>query len=276
MTVLLHELCGGAGERLSASTVGVDDTSKRRFLTEYEAPLYRQSGLLQETRTATKRNIPPLVFRFIMEQRSRFRQRGKQLLLSFTDGAGADLISPMKADLVARYLAAADAVLALVDPLQLPAVRNALADRMRIPKALQPDQLPDAAFDRITQFLLAGSGGAMIDKPVAIMLTKLDAITDLLPADSVLRQPGRVVPYFDAVDGGAVQEQVKYFLEEWSADSIDRIARQHYHRYRYFGISSLGSPPTADNQVSAHGIRPHRVTDPFLWLLNQFSFIPSR
>lgn len=276
MTVLIHELCRDVGERLNASTIGADDTSKRRFVTEYETPLYKMSELIKETRTATRRNIPPLVFRFTMDQRTRFRPRRKELLLSFTDGAGADLISPLKADLVARYLAAADGVLALVDPLQLPTVRSLLAARMRIPPALTQDQRPDAAFDRITRFLLAGSGGAAIDKPVAIVLSKLDAVTDLLPSSSVLHKPGPVGPYFDTADGAAVQDEVKTMLNEWNAARIDQIASRSYRRYRYFAVSSLGSAPTPDNRISADGIQPRRVADPFLWLLNQFSFIPAR
>jgi hypothetical protein len=276
MTVLLHELRHGAGQRLSASAVGADDTSKDRFTNEYEIPLYRRHLTLEETRTAAQRNVQPLVFRFIMDQKSRFRQRKRELMLSFADGAGADLISPLKIELVTRYLAAADGVLALVDPLQLPRVREQLADQGPIPRLLKRDQQPVAAFERVSDLLLRASGGTTIDKPVAIVLTKLDTIRDLLPRDSVLRTPEPDGPYFDAKDSKTVQEEVREMLNSWGAGRINESADTLYRRARYFAVSSLGQPPTPDNRISPSGINPYRVTDPFIWLLNEFSFIPSR
>ena len=276
MTVLLHELRHSAGEQLSASAVGADDTSKDRFTNEYEIPLYRRHLTLEETRTATQRNVQPLVFRLIMDQRTRFRQRRRELLLSFADGAGADLISPLKIELVTRYLAAADGVLALVDPLQLPAVREQLAARGPLPPLLQRDQHPVAAFGRVTSLLLRASGSTIIDKPVAIILTKLDTIRDLLPQHSALRAPRRYEPYFNEKDSDAVQEEVKDMLNQWGAGRINERAEQSYKRARYFAVSSLGEPPTPDNRIARSGINPYRVTDPFIWLLNEFSFIPAR
>jgi hypothetical protein len=281
MTVLLHELSRAAGESLGAVTMGADDTSRERFIDEYERPLYRRSQLLEETRTPKYANIQPLVFRFTMDQRaSRFSQRQQELLLSFADGAGADLtdsVSPLKTQLVARYLAAADAVLVLLDPLQLARIRDLVGTAaIPLPPAPRPDQHPVAAFDRITQLLLAGTEGTAIDKPVAIVLSKIDAIRNLLPPGSVLRAPFPVAPYFNMEDSAEVQSQIRGMLRDWEAGRIGEIAEEYYRRYRYFAVSSLGVPPTPDNRVSATGIQPYRVTDPFIWLLSEFSFIPCK
>lgn len=275
MTVLLHELSRAAGESLGATTMGADETSRERFIAEYEQPLYRRSQLLEETRTPQHANIQPLVFRFTMDQRtSRFSQRQQELLLSFADGAGADLISPLKTQLVARYLAAADAVLVLLDPLQFARVRDLVGAAVPLPPAARLDQRPVAAFDRITQLLLAGTDGTAIDKPVAIVLSKIDAIRNLLPHRSVLRAPFPVAPYFNMEDSTEIQSQIRGMLRDWEVGRIDEIAERYYRRYRYFTVSSLGIPPTPDNRVSAKGIQPYRVTDPFVWLLSEFSFIP--
>jgi hypothetical protein len=277
MTVLIHELSGAAGKALGASTTGADDTSRERFGTEYERPLYRQSRLLNQTKTPQQLNIQPLVFRFIMDRTgSRISQRSRELLLSFADGAGADLISPLKTELVARYLAAADGVLVLLDPLQFPRVRDLVDTRIPLPPIAKPDERPAAALDRITQLLLAGTQGPAIDKPVAIVFSKLDAIRSLLPADNVLHAASPVVPSFDRQDSAAVQAQVRNMLFQWEAGRIDDIAETYYRNYRYFSVSALGIPPTADNHVSLAGIKPYRVTDPFIWLLHEFSLIPAR
>ena len=277
MTVLLHELSRTAGESLDASTVGADETSKERFITEYERPLYRRSRLLEETRTPQQVNIQPLVFRFTMDHKdSRFINRRKELLLSFADGAGADLISPIKTELVARYLAAADGVLVLLDPLQFARVRDLVGHRVTLPPAAKPDQRPGASFDRVTQLLLAGTTDSLIDKPVAIVLSKLDAIRHLLRPDSALRAPFPVKPFYDMKDSSRIQSEMRQLLNDWDASRVGEIAETYYRRSRYFAVSSLGVPPTPDNRVSPKGIQPYRVTDPFVWLLSEFSFISSR
>jgi hypothetical protein len=276
MTVLIHELSRAAGAALGATTMGADDNSKERFVTDYERPLYRYSQLLEETRTTQQQNIQPLVFRFTMDRAgARISQRSREALLSFTDGAGADLISPLKTDLVARYLAAADGVIVLLDPLQFPRVRDLVDAQVPLPNIGQPDQQPIGAFDRITQLLLAGTEGSAIDKPVAVVFTKLDAIRSLLPADSVLRRGFPVVPSFNMKDSSVVQSEIRGMLMKWEASRIDHISDAYYNKFRYFAVSALGDPPTVENRLST-GIKPYRITDPFIWLLNEFSLLPGR
>jgi hypothetical protein len=276
MTVLIHELRHQAGERLNSSTMAADRNTQERYPERYETPLYDHSMLPAPT-TAADDYIAPLVFRFTMTQRNLIhQQQQKELLLSFTDGAGEDLSNPDKLERVARYLAAADGVMVVIDPLQLRGVRNLLRPTTRLPPPLPADERPGASFERITRLLLARSGGNMIDKPVALVLTKVDMLQPLLPEHSPLRAPAPEVPYFDALDNAAVQQQVKDALSDWNALRLDHLARDHYTRHRFFPVSALGAPPTASNQVQSRGIMPYRVTDPFMWVLSEFSFIQAR
>jgi hypothetical protein len=208
-----------------------------------------------------------------MDQRARFR-RPKELLLSFADGAGEDLISSDKVELMTRYLAAADGVIALVDPLQLPEVRRLVTDDVVLPPLIEPDQI--SAFERITQLLAESNGGNLIEKPAAIVVTKLDAVENLLAPDNVLRSPAEVTPFYDQLEGAAVQIQIKEILTEWGAARLVETAQQYYAASRFFGVSSLGYPPVSANRVAPQGIRPYRVMDPFMYLLNQFSFVSSQ
>ena len=273
MTVLIHELRHRSGEVLNASTIGADERTHERFVRDYDSPLYRRSMLFPRTTTAGHDYIQPLVFRFTMDQRARFR-RPKELLLSFADGAGEDLISSDKVELMTRYLAAADGVIALVDPLQLPEVRRLVADDAVLPPPIEPDQI--SAFERITRLLAESSGGDSIEKPVAIVVTKLDAVASLLAPDSVLRSPAEVTPFYDQLDGAAVQVQIKEILTEWGAARLVETVQQYYTASRFFGVSSLGYPPVSANRVAPQGIRPYRVMDPFMYLLSQFSFVSSQ
>ena len=273
MTVLIHELRHGAGERLNAWATAADDTTHERFTRDYDSPLYRKSLLFRRTTTPGQSNIQPLVFRFTMTPQSGFRRRQKELLLSFADGAGEDLVNDVKIDLMIRYLAAADGVITLIDPLQLPHVRNALSPDVTLPPALPPDQI--SAFGRITELLLAGSGATIVSKPVAVVLTKMDALWSLIPAGSALRESVRLAPVFDESGSAAMERETTNLLIKWGAGQIVETARNSYSRSRFFAVSSLGAPPTDGNRVHPQGIRPHRMTDPFIWLLSQFSFVPT-
>jgi hypothetical protein len=276
MTVLIHELRHQAGERLNSSTIGADDTTQERFTRDYEWPLYKRSLLFSRTTTAEQDYVTPLVFRFTMDQRTRFRVHQKELLLSFADSAGEDLVSFAKIELMAHYLAAADAVMVLIDPLQFQSVRDLLAPGTPMPHRAQQEEGPTATVDRITRLLAAGSASALIEKPVAVVLTKLDTLWPVLPHDSALRAPGPDIPFFDASDSAAVQSEIRELLQRWSAAALDRIVQQHYARFQYFAVSALGAAPTAENRIPDQGIRPYRVTDPFMWLLSQFGLVESQ
>ena len=278
MTVLLHELRHRAGERLNASAIGADDYTHERYVRDYESRLYRNAQLFQKTVTTSRKYIQPLVFRFLLGQRTPQRfaglRRPKEMLLSFADGAGEDLVSPDKVELMIRYLAAADGVVVMVDPLQLPGIRTAIGTSIKLPPLQRTGQI--AAFDRITRLLREGSHAAVIGKPVAIVLTKLDALWDLLAPSSPLRQAAPTAGYFDQAQADAVQQEVIDNLIRWNAGQLVDIARQNYTCAQFFAVSALGAPPTPENQVSPTGIQPYRITDPFMWLLRQFSFVGSR
>jgi hypothetical protein len=70
-----------------------------------------------------------------------------------------------------------------------------------------------------------------------------------------------------------VHQQVQALLDEWDGPQIDQLMQHNYARFRYFGLSALGTLPTSTNMVSH--IQPHRVHDPFLGLLSEFGTIPA-
>ncbi len=276
MTVLIHELRHGVGELLESSTTGADDSTQERYTSAYEWRLYKNSELSFHHPVAAGQYISPLVFRFAMNRRTRFRPNSREVLLSFADSAGEDLVSPDKIELMARYLAAADAVFVLLDPLRLPDVRQRVSRRIPLPKPERPNDEVVASFNRITSLLLAGTGQQRVDKPVALILSKVDALGHLMEPDSPLRKPNPPQPYFDEADNLAVQEQVRSLLAEWGAAGLDDTVRKHYSRCRYFGISALGVTPTEDNRVRDAGPWPYRATEPFMWVLNQFDLVRAQ
>ena len=275
MTVLVHELMNKIGRRFDAAMSGADDSTRVRFAKDYEGELYRESNLLGATTTAST-GREPMVFRFTTEERRRIGGASPQhTLLSFFDTAGEDLTSKESVEENARYLAAADGIVLLLDPLQMRGARDRVAAGTRMPAVGGAVDDPANVLERITEVVMTVDGGPKkkISKPLAIAFTKLDAVTHSLKETSPLRRPAPQSSYFEETDSQEVHAEILRLLTNWDGIRIDQIASKHYQDYRYFGLSALGESPTEDNKVSRRGIQPYRVADPFLWALAGFGAI---
>lgn len=276
MTVLVHELMHRVGDRLNAAISGADDNTRHAFAERYEQPLYRGSKLLGTTKSG---NQAPLVFRFTTESRRPLGTGGPQhTLLSFFDTAGEDLRSQSSVEENVRYLAAADGIVLLLDPLQMRGARG-LAAPGTLPKPGTARDDPATVLENITDLVLATGGrkpNELITKPLAVVFTKMDALAHDLKETSPLRRPPAESPYFDDEDSQEVHTEIQRLLTRWEGSRIDQLVRLHYRRYRYFGVSALGETPTADNRISPRGIRPYRVTDPFMWILGRFGAVRTK
>jgi hypothetical protein len=295
LTVLVHELMNRVGEQYDAAISGADDDTRHRFAGEYERPLYRDSQLLASTRTAGARDRVPVVFRFSTAGTGPFSRNGRlarlarggrfglggpqHTLLSFFDTAGEDLRSRESVEHNVRYLAAADGIVLLLDPLQMRGARGLAAPGTLLPTPGLAEDEPTAVLENITDLIMAKAGGKpgdRIAKPLAITFSKMDALLGSLKETSPLLQPPALAPYFDDRDSLAVHTEIQRLLARWAGSRIDQIAQLHYRCYRYFGVSALGETPTPDNRVSPRGIRPYRVADPFLWILAELGAIPVK
>lgn len=262
IAVLLHELMNRIGTELDASLVACDDRTIDRYKRDFARPLYDQRRLLPTTPSAATVPREPMVFLLSRNRESRWRSsKVDNLALVLFDTAGEDLRSRDVRDLHLRYLEAADAIVFLVDPLELP---NA-------------DEDPLDVIARVTETLRQRHGlrpGDRLDIPVAVALTKIDALGEAVRRQSALQRvrghPGRL----DLDDREAVHEQVKALLHDWQAAPLDRYLDQQYSQYGLFGLSALGGAPDA-GRVGAGGVRPHRVEDPLLWLLHRFGLLDA-
>jgi hypothetical protein len=178
-----------------------------------------------------------------------------------------------------RYLAAADGIVLLLDPLQMRGARGLAAPGTRLPTPGTTEDQPTAVLESITDLVLAKDGkkpSERIGKPLAVAFSKMDTLQHSFKETSPLLRTPTETPYFDERDSLAVHTEVQRLLARWEGSRIDQFAQLHYNCYRYFGISALGETPTQDNYVSARGIRPYRVADPFLWILAQLDAIPMK
>jgi hypothetical protein len=288
--VLIHELKNRVGRNLDLAIMGSDETTIRSFDKDYDERLYRRHALPESTQGAPARSLrQPLVFSMTMEQQRRLAaRRERHTIFSFFDTAGEDLTSTESVELNARYLASADAIILLLDPLQMPGAREQALTTTILPDAAGPGfDSPFNVLSRITHLLQTAPPGqpqrsypvprtrspGRIQTPMAVAFTKLDSLAHTFSPHSPLTTHPEPQRAFDTRDGLAVHDQVQALLDEWDGPQIDQLMRHHYARYRYFGLSALGAPPLVPGMV-AH-IQPHRVHDPFLWLLSEFGTIPA-
>ena len=306
IAVLLHELTHRVGAELDASLVACDDRTIARYKQDFARPLYGQSRLLSATQSAATEPRDPLVYLLTRTIRGRLRTTTASLTLVLFDTAGEDLRSREMSELHLRYLEAADAIVFLVDPLELAGAAPSLTDAARARAAMNrsgpgtaahhgspgqpgspgadrgdlldrdlggdPDSDPINVISRVTERLRANRRGRKIGVPVAVALSKIDALQPSLERQSPLHRARTPNGMLDLDDREAVHEQVRALLEEWQAGMIDRYLSQNYTDYAFFALSALGGMPDAD-RVGPGGIRPYRVEDPLLWLLYRFGML---
>jgi Double-GTPase 2 len=278
MTVLVHEMMHRMGAQLDAAIMAADDDTRLRFAARYEDLLYvdRQMPVSTPSANVAGNRVAPLVFRFSMTGRRLLGTAPTHTLLSFFDAAGEDLISQESMDLNGRYLGNADGIILLLDPLQLSGARRDAAPGTVLPDTAIVSDNPENVLLRITDLLRSAPGISSrkaIDTPLAVVFPKMDALTHTLGPGSPLLAAPPGGDRFDVTDSMDVHVETMRLLKQWSAEQIDQIVAKNYSRHRYFGVSALGANPTEDLRAPMDGIRPYRVTDPFLWLLSELGAI---
>jgi hypothetical protein len=237
--------------------------------------VYRDHQLFPTTVQAVDGRKEPMVLEWRSEQAGRFRpRRPRTHYLSFYDTAGEDLADDAETHGL-HYLRAANYLILLLDPFQLPEVRELL----RLPAAAIPQNEPTRdVVARITE-ALKDSGhwnGRQITAPVAVAFAKMDAFYHHLGETHALRRARRRPGGYDEENGRTVHAQVGALLDKWGGGEIDDHLRTYYRDFRYFFVSALGAEPDYDNAtVNPRGVRPDRVEEPLLWLMHKGGMVPK-
>jgi hypothetical protein len=279
VTVLLHELKGSVGRPFDAALSAMGSATQARFK-ELEDNLYDGLRLPAPTQSAAMSFNDPLIFRLSMRADRMLSSGSRATTLVFFDAAGENLVSSQEMDRYTAYLAAADGIILMVDPLQLRAVREPLAQQGR--------RLPDieAPPDQIAADLAAQLRGhqrrnrqGQVTTPIAVALTKSDELAQLLPSGSPLtrnsQHPGGRL---DEADRISVHEEVRALLAQWDGGVLQAQLERDFETFSLFALSALGAPPPADAPADApkQGPQPVRVADPLLWLLGRHGVLPVR
>ncbi|MFE2213386.1 hypothetical protein ACFW93_15690 [Streptomyces canus] len=282
VSVLAHELRNRVGREFAASLASMGTATQQRYRA-MEDDLYHRLLLPGPTQPAAMRFNDPLIFRLSIPRHGPLAlgwDGSRHTALVFFDAAGEDLADAEAMDRYTAYLAAADGVILLVDPLQLRTVREQLAEAEGRLPAIEaaPEQV---AADLASQLRgrSRGEGRGRVTTPLAVAVTKSDALKPWLPHGSLLSRPAqRSGGAVDEADRVAVHQDTRALLEEWDGGVLYRQLERDFGQFSLFCLSALGAPPPADSPADAPkaGPRPLRVEDPLLWLLGLRGLLPVR
>lgn len=277
--VLVNELrnrVGAAFDGMSVDLVG--DASRTRYDEVFRQYLYGQGRTLRRTDSIRALHVlEPLMFMLRFPRRSRLS--GRETLTAgltvFYDTAGEDILDADRREQLSRYLAAADGIVFVLDPLQVPSVRAAAEDTGSMP-AHTPDQVGMLqGLAEVLRRSMDRSGRELITTPLAVVVAKTDALADLLPPGTALDRPGPHDGSYDEADGRRVHDETRALVHDWTdGPALLNTVQNAFADHRFFGVSALGFPPKSPHELSPHGIHPLRVEDPMLWLLGRFGLVP--
>lgn len=277
IAVLVNELANRVGRKFNASLSALDEQTISRYSNDFRSHVFLKREVVPTTRSgrADAKTRMPLIYRFSMQQKAfGLFERLRVSSLVFFDTAGEDLTHLDLASTEARYITNCDGLIFLLDPLQMPGVRQQV-----LPGAPPPphDNSPTEVMGRVTE-LLRRNGGLSAEKklnvPVAIAFSKIDAVLPRFSPVSPLRNASSHPGYFDRDDAERVSADIRAHVTQWDGDALDRLMLHNYRRYSYFGVSALGAPPTSDGRLT-QAVAPFRVEDPFLWLLHQVGLVKA-
>ena len=256
----------------AGSTVAFANTSSRqRYEEHYEAPLFKNGvrmpatgGIADEGAYQTE----PLIL-------SLGNLNGKLTYLSIRDIAGEDLEANAETKIF-TFFQLADLVIYLYDPLNLPAVRDALRGLIP-PQDLGSDADPGDVLATVLSRI--GQG----DPLVAVVMSKFDVFqyleehTDHEFGKMVLNRGAGLLrssptPHASADHLALINQETRSLLIKLGAQGIvtamENPMRGKAFKHRFFVNSALGAP-TEGASLPAGGIAPYRCDDPIQWALRE-------
>ncbi len=249
-----------------------DLASKTAYDERYYRPLYQEK---MQIRATDGGEVPPMIFPIDFP-------KGKMVTLTFYDTAGENLDSAENMQINNGYIPHSKGIIMLLDPLQLPHLRDKLKGSVPL-----PDQNASAydVLDRVILILenvLGVPKSGKFDIPLAVVFTKIDALEgfdDLLPEDSNLRVNSEHVEkgafLMDEFENTQTEMLtiLSNILGEDYAEFEQKIER--FKTHAVFGVTALGASPDASGRLPAAGVKCRRVLDPFLWLLKENKYIKA-
>lgn len=260
----------GSNFNFEVSMMGED--TKERWYRDFYTPLFVNKNILSATQRSAIDPVvkSPLMFRFTFNE----GKRRRILTVCFFDTAGEDMTSltTMAENL---YISHADAIIFLLDPLQIRTVRSQLnTQNMKLPQD-DPKSAPENIVEDLRSLFenkRKVHPEELVGVPIAFTLSKIDMLSPILAPGSVLKDASNHhIGDVDLSDVQAVHTEISTFMEDWINPVFITKIKNRFSHFQFFGVSALGEPPDPQGHLTT--VSPLRVEDPFLWVLLQLGLI---
>jgi hypothetical protein len=277
IAVLIDQIKKRIGPQMGLLLEPMNDDTIRRYRQDFYEPVYTQGRTIELTKSAMadRRVQRPMIYSLTRSGTNLFGRESRQAaVMVFFDTAGEDLNDEDVMSTVNKYIYRADGILLLVDPLQLPEVRNDV--RLTKDGTALPEATSETAdiMTRTTRLIERGRQLGPREKipiPLAVAFSKFDAVIPLTGEQCQLNSSSRHAKGFDLADFEAVDGEMRDLLSQWGGADLVHQVTDRYPRHGFFGLSALGSNPHKTGKITR--VLPRRVEDPFLWLLYQNGLI---
>lgn len=277
---LIHEL-RQHGFKLDIFETNPQDLSyneKTRTSNIYETmarEMFEEGILPQQTRATRP---APMIFRVSTQKKD--SKKGRSIYLVFYDTAGEIFRDANRMEEVARYLMDSAGVILLVDPFTMPGLRRTLIDGKVLDDENYVRTNPVTVFDRLNELVVNSGRKGLLNKPLAITFSKIDAVIDALnnlgnpyilsgvdlEHDSSFLQTRKLsLSEIDQISG-----QLESVADQrWGAGQLfaSAVSRFGADNVRLFAVSALGCNP--DKRGKLPDLRPYRVMDPLAWIMHK-------
>jgi len=275
VAVLINQLKNEIGRSFDCSLMACGDNTLNRYKNEFYDPLYRHKTCAGATDAG---EVEPLIYSLLFQRKGKLFSKAvnNAVSLTFFDTAGENLKSKASMQTHNRYLSHASGIILLLDPLQLPAVRDELEGKITLP---EENTDVNTILTRTVEIIREGRNlkdlSKKIDIPIAISFTKIDAVDSILDPASCLKNDSSHIRkgVFDKNDFNDSNEEMQSLVESWLGTELYQNVSMQFNDFAFFGLSALGSNPDVDKKIPK--FRPFRVADPFLWILSREGIVKS-
>lgn len=279
ISVLINTIENHIGRLFNANLQKLDDNTIRKYREEFYNPIFKNKEVIPETRSARgDYNVKmPMVFSLSFMKKNIF---GKSTIsnvttISFFDTAGEDLNAQETMKTENKYIYNSSGIILLVDPLQIMEVRNQLISKgVNLPKINTETEDIVSRVAKLVRTALKLPIDKLIEIPIAVSFSKIDALDALLDSSSSLFSSGKHEGYYNLSDSNNINTEIENLMAEWAGFHLIQEVKHNFKNYSFFGLSALGSNPHGSNKISK--LRPIRVEDPFLWLLFKNNIINGK
>lgn len=245
---------------------GYTEDTRKNYQKLYYKPLYERNRAVDST---DKGKSNPLLYWLNFGSQ-------KTVPLTLYDTAGENFNDEQSMLYNNQYISNARGIILLLDPLQLPFVRERLKGTGVVLPTLNTDTID--ILNRVvnlTQNQKRTKG--KIDIPVAMVFTKTDVLAkyNILPEESCLRTQSEHIARggFVKSDFNETSIEMQALLENFETEHIEGVLK-NFSNYAFFGVSSFGEEPDKMNTLTG-APHPIRVLDPLLWLLSKNKYIKT-